>query len=57
MLENITVVFQFENIIMAVYIFEELTGFLTASERDVSFVAHVDWYSPQLLLPWSTLVL
>ena len=36
-------VFQDENIIMAINIFEELNGFLTASERDVSFVAHVDF--------------
>ena len=57
MLENITVVFQDENIIMAINIFEEFNGFLTASERDVSFVAHVDWYSPQLLRSWSTVVL
>ena len=57
MLENITLVFQNKNIIMAVNIFEELNSFLTASERDVFCVAHVDWYSPQLLWFWSTVVL
>ena len=43
MLENITVVYQAENIFMAVNNFQELSGFLTASKQDISFVAHVDW--------------
>ena len=36
MLENITVIFQAENIIMRVNILE-LTGFLTASEQECMF--------------------
>ena len=47
--ENITVVFQAENIIMTVNILDGLTVILTMSKQDVIFVAHVDWYSLQLL--------
>ena len=50
MLENITVVFPAENVIMIVNISEELTGFLTTSKQDVFFVAHLDCSTARIKL-------